>query len=306
MMNRRTFCKLATAAAYAAATANTRAAGSPSPAKAEYHVFSKMFQDITSGYDGCAELMAKAGFDGIEWTVRPKGHVEPANAKTDLPKAVAATAKFGLKSTMMVTSITRADEPGAEELLRIAADNGFKMFRPGYYFYDEKKESFKETVERVKRSFAGLEKLCEKTGMKCCYQNHSSWGPSIFGGVIWDIYECIKDLDPKYIAMEYDPMHAFFETGHSWSHGMELVADRIGAVCLKDFHYQLSKKDPKDHAKFMCAAGDGIVPWTKVREILKANNIAAPFIVHFEYDFPKDDLLKSVKTELDVFKKIFG
>ena len=118
-------------------------APTPKP-RPEFHVFSKMFQPpLCKDYDAVAELMAKAGFDGIEWTVRPKGHVLPENAKTDLPKAVEAARKQGLKSTMIVTGITDGAAPESETLLKVAADCGVTQYRPGYFFYDVKKESFK-------------------------------------------------------------------------------------------------------------------------------------------------------------------
>ena len=128
----------------------------------------------------------------------------------------------------------------------------------------------------------------------------------MFGGLVWDVYEMIRDLDPKRIGLEYDPMHAFYETGLSWSHGLDLVANRIGAVCLKDFHFVLSKKNEKNHAKFMCPAGKGVVPWKEVKQHLDANKVKAPFTVHFEYDFDKTDLVKTVKAELDFFKGVFA
>jgi sugar phosphate isomerase/epimerase len=256
--------------------------------------------------DKLHNLMAKAGFDGIEWTVRPKGHVLPENAKTDLPKAIEAARKQGLKSTMIVTGVTDGTDPAAETLLKVAADCGVRQYRPGYFFYDVKKETFKQSFDRIKSGFAALAALSEKTGVKTVYQNHSSWGPSVFGGLVWDIWEAIRDLDPKWMGLEYDPMHAYFETNLSWSHGLELVSDRIGAVCLKDFHYQLSKKNPKDHAKFMCAAGEGIVPWKEVKRLLDACAVKAPFTVHFEYKFDETDLVKTVKRELDFFKGVFG
>ena len=279
----------------------------PPKPKAEFHVFSKMFQPpMCKDYDATAELMAKAGFDGIEWTVRPNGHVLPERAKEDLPKAVAAARKQGLKSTMLVTAVTDGDDPVSEVLLKTAADNGFKLFRPGYFFYDLKKETFQQSMDRIRRGFASLAKLAERTGLFCAYQNHSSWGPSLFGGLVWDVYEMIRDLDPKVIGMEYDPMHAFYETGFSWSHGLDLVADRIGAVCLKDFYFVLSKKDVKNHAKFMCPAGKGVVPWKEVKQHLEANKVKVPFTVHFEHDLAKDDLVKDVKADLDFFKGIFA
>ncbi len=278
----------------------------PPVAKPEFHVFSKMFQPpVTKGVDELCELMAKAGFDGIQWTVRPKGHVLPERVAEDLPKVAAAAKKQGLKSTTICTAITGCDD-ASEKILKVAADCGFKLFRPGYFFYDVKKETFRQSMDRIKRGFASLAKVAEKTGLRATYQNHSSWGPSVFGGLLWDIHECVRDLDPKYVGIEYDPMHAFFETNLSWTHGFELTAPWIGAVDLKDFHYQLSKKNPKNHAKFLCPAGDGIVPWKDVKRILDANKIRVPYIVHFEYNFDKTDLLKTVKAELDWFKGVFA
>ena len=179
-------------------------AEAPTPkAKPEFHVFSKMFQPpLCKDYDATAELMAKAGFDGIEWTVRPKGHVLPENAKTDLPKAIEAARKQGLKSTMIVTGVTDGTDPAAETLLKVAADCGVRQYRPGYFFYDVKKETFKQSFDRIKSGFAALAALSEKTGVKTVYQNHSSWGPSVFGGLVWDVWEAIRDLDPKWMGLE--------------------------------------------------------------------------------------------------------
>ena len=279
----------------------------PAPPKPEFHVFSKMFQSpVTKSVDELCELMAKAGFDGIQWTVRPKGHVLPERVAEDLPKVVAAAKKQGLKATTICTAITDGDDPASETLLKVAADCGFKLFRPGYFFYDAKKETFQQSMDRITRGFASLAKVSEKTGMKATYQNHSSWGPSVFGGLLWDIHACIRDLDPKYVGIEYDPMHAFFETNLSWTHGFELVTPWIGAVDLKDFHFQLSKKNPKNHAKFMCPAGDGVVPWKDVKRILDMHKVNVPYVVLFEYDFDKTDLLKTVKGELDWFKGVFA
>ena len=279
----------------------------PPPFTPQFHVFSKMFQSpVTPSVDALCELMAKAGVDGLQWTVRPKGHVLPENVKTDLPKVVEAARRQGLKNVSICTAITTVEDPFAEEILKTAADCGITQFRPGYFFYDAKKETFHQSLNRIKAGFASLAGLAEKTGVKATDQNHSSWGPSVFGGLVWDVYECIRDLDPKYVGLEYDPMHAYFETNLSWSHGLELIAPWIGAVDLKDFHYQLSKKNGKDHAKFMCAAGEGIVPWKEVKRLLDLHKVQVPYIIHFEYAFDQTDLLKTVKGEVDTFKKIFG
>ncbi|MBR1921570.1 MAG: sugar phosphate isomerase/epimerase, partial [Kiritimatiellae bacterium] len=257
-------------------------------------------------------LFRDAGYDGIQWTVRKGGHVEPERVAADLPRLVATAGRFGLKCRSICTDIT-ADasgrpglSDGAETTLRVAADCGVEMFRPAYFFYDAKRETFARSLARIQGGFAKLARLAERTKVKATYQNHSSWGPSVFGGVVWDVHACIRDLDPKCVGLEYDPMHAFFETNLSWSHGLELVAPWIAAVDLKDFHYRPDEKDARRTKKKMVAAGEGVVPWAEARRLLDANGVRPVYVLHFEYDFDKADLARTVKAELDAFRRVFA
>ena len=311
-MDRREFLTSASAAALVGCTTGGRI-GDAQTADIEYHVFSKMFQPpVTKSPEELCELMKKAGFDGIQWTVRKGGYVDPANVAADLPRLCRIAESFGLKNRSICTDITSdaSGRPGlsdgAETALRVAADCGIGMFRPAYFFYDAKNESFARSLERIRRGFAGLARLAERTGVKATYQNHSSWGPSVFGGLVWDVYECIRDLDPRHVGLEYDPMHAFFETNLSWTHGFDLVAPWISSVDLKDFHYCLDAKNEKMMKKAMVAAGDGVVPWKTVRDLVAAHGLRPLYIVHFEYDFDKSDLLKAVKTEVDAFRSVLA
>ena len=311
-MNRREFLMAASAAAFAGC-ANDRAARwghRALPAgRPRFHVFSKMFQPpVTPSPEALCELMKGAGADGIQWTVRKGGHATPENAATELPRLVKVAESFGLKCESICTDIT-ADavgkpglSQGAEAVLKAAADCGIRMFRPAYFFYDAKTETFRQSMDRIRGGFAKLARVAERTGVKATYQNHSSWGPSVFGGLVWDVYECIRDLDPRHVGLEYDPMHAYFETSLSWSHGFELVAPWISSIDLKDFHYRPDPKNAKRTKKAMVAAGEGIVPWKEVARRVAANGVDPLYILHFEYDFDRSDLPKTVKAELDVFK----
>ena len=313
-MDRREF--LASLSAAALAGCSTGAARRRAPARlatSEFHVFSKMFQPpVVETPEKLCELMKGAGYDGIQWTVRKGGHVEPADAAANLPRLVKIAESFGLKSRSICTDIT-ADAagkpgltPGAETVLKVAADCGIEMFRPAYFFYDAKTETFSQSLDRIRGGFAALARLAARTGVKATYQNHSSWGPSVFGGLVWDVYECIRDLDPANVGLEYDPMHAFFETNLSWSHGLELVAPWITSVDLKDFHYQSDPKNPKKMKKQMVAAGEGVVPWAETKKLLDANGVKPLYVLHFEYDFDKTDLGKTVAAELAEFKRVFA
>ena len=187
-MDRREF--LASLSAAALAGCSTGAARRRAPARlatSEFHVFSKMFQPpVVETPEKLCELMKGAGYDGIQWTVRKGGHVEPADAAANLPRLVKIAESFGLKSRSICTDIT-ADAagkpgltPGAETVLKVAADCGIEMFRPAYFFYDAKTETFSQSLDRIRGGFAALARLAARTGVKATYQNHSSWGPSVF------------------------------------------------------------------------------------------------------------------------------
>lgn len=302
MLNRRQFVLSCTAASLAAGC-STPSIGNHRRAK-RFHVFSKMFQSpVTKSPEELCDLMAGAGFDGVQWTVRKGGHATPENVKTELPRLVKISKARGLDVETICTAITDGNDSVSETICRVAADCGVRQFRTGYYFYDEKNESFPQSMERFKRAFSSLADLGGRCGIKAAYQNHSTWGPAIFGGAVWDIYECVRDLDPRYIGIEFDPMHAYFENYESWRHGFARVAPWVSSIDLKDFHYALSRKDPRRMEKKMVAAGEGIAPWTETKEIVERMMIDPLYILHFEYDFDKTHLKETVSRELNVFRK---
>lgn len=271
----------------------------------KFHVFSKMFQNpVTASPEALCDLMAAAGFDGVQWTVRPGGHAEPDRVGEDLPRLVKVAAARGLECRSICTAIVDGDDPVAETVLKAAADCGIGVFRTGYLFYGPGRETFAQSMDRFRRAFASLAALGERTGTRAAYQNHSFWGPPVFGGLVLDILECLRDLDPKHISIEYDPMHAVYETFESWRYGMRLAAPWISSIDLKDFHYALSKDNPKRTDKAMVGAGEGIVPWREVKAIVEECGIDPFYILHFEYDFDQSDLPKTVRTELSTFQSL--
>ena len=101
-MNRRDFIKSAVPMMGAACLAGAgTAAETPKVApkgKSEFHSFSRVFQFL--GIEKAAELLRECGYDGVEWTVRKKGFVEPSDAKNMLPRAMAAALREGKLGVM--------------------------------------------------------------------------------------------------------------------------------------------------------------------------------------------------------------
>ena len=91
------------------------------------HIFSKHLQFLN--YQEMAEAAAEMGFDGIDLTVRPNGHVLPERVETDLPKAVEAMRKLDLVPSLMTTAVDDADNSTDRKVLEVAAKLGFKYYR---------------------------------------------------------------------------------------------------------------------------------------------------------------------------------
>ena len=214
-----------------------------------------------------------------------------------------------LDATAITVSFLRGDDPGAEDVVRAAADAGFTSFRGAYFRYDPAK-TMQANLDDVKRGFESLERLARKTGLKACYQNHSTYNPKIelFGSVVWDLAQIIRDFDPSYVGVQYDVMHAQAETGPSWMHSIGIVAPWIDILCLKDFWFEPDPKNPKMWRRHLCPAGEGIVPWSRYREILQQYALRPRYTVHFDYDFPEDEAgaIRCATADLTFYRSQLG
>ncbi len=282
-MTRRDFLQAAALAAAAAAPLGAaRAQGEAR--RSGLHLFSKPLQWL--GYDALAETVAAAGLGGIDLAVRPKGHVEPERVGEDLPRAVEAARRQGLKVEMMVTAFTAADEPHAERVLKTAAQCGIRYYRMGYLKYDEAL-GVEGSIESNRKVMAGLEALNRACGIVGCYQNHFAWNDGLFGGPVWDIHAMLKGLDPQWVGCQYDVRHAVAETAGSWGAGLKLVAPYIRCTCLKDFLWAKPKGKWIPDNVF---AGEGMVPWDRYFKLLKDLKIGGPASVHCEWElFTKEE-----------------
>ena len=238
------------------------------------HVFSKPFQWLS--YEDTAALLAEAGADGIEWSVRAGGHVEPEKVEKDLPRAVEAARKAGLTVNMLVTSIISADDKYTVPILKTASSLGIKFYRFGYFVYDDKIGIW-NSLQKIKADLKKLETLNRKYKIHGAYQNHSRVR---VGGPVWDVYEIIRDLDPEFVGCQYDVRHALVEGTTSWTTGFKLIAPWIKCTALKDSEW--AKKGNRWNAEVV-ALGEGMVNFNEYFGLIKKYNVKGPVTVHLEY-----------------------
>lgn len=247
----------------------------PASDKLKVYIFSKHLQFLN--YRELAEAAAEMGFDGIDLSVRPNGHVIPERVEEDLPRAANEMKKAGLKPALMTTAVNEADNATDKKLLTTAAKLGFTHYRMNWYSYPENK-TMPEALREYSKKISGLAELNNQLGITGCYQNHA--GLTI-GSVIWEIYEMLKDADHKNMGVQYDIRHAMVEGAQSWENGLKLVTPMIKAITLKDYRWK--QQDGKWQVEDV-PVGEGMVNFDHYFKILKQHNISVPVTLHIEYD----------------------
>ena len=246
-----------------------------SPITSNILLFSKHLQWLD--YEGMSKMAKEIGFDGLDLTVRRKGHVLPENVEKDLPKAVAAMQKAGLTAEMITTNIKTIQDPNTEKILKTASSLGIKNYRMGWLKYQDN-QPIDAQIEAFKPQLKELEQMNEYYKIRGDYQNHS--GTSL-GGAVWDIWMLIKDLDPNWIGCQFDIRHAMVEGFKSWEVGLKLLQKHIKSLDLKDFIYL--QKEEKWIVQNV-PLGDGAVDFEKYFQLLKDLEINQPMSIHAEYD----------------------
>jgi sugar phosphate isomerase/epimerase len=281
---RRRFLGAATAACAgtfaAGATARTigfarpEAPGAATPFAGPFCLFSKPLPEMD--WPRLARAAQHAGFDGLDLTVRPGGHVRPDRAAEDLPRAVEAVRAAGIAVPMITTALVSADDPAALAILSTAGRLGIRYFKAGYYLYES--GDVRGVMARAARAFRGLVELAAEHGVQAGYHNHAGY----VGGALWDLSTIVEPLDPAWAGYYFDARHAVAEGGAgAWRHALDLVAPRVRMVALKDFSWV---KTPDGWRDLNCPLGEGMVDWRTVCSTLCRAGFSGPVSVHIEYD----------------------
>lgn len=256
-------------------------------------IFSKHLQFI-SDYDRMAATAAEIGFDGLDVTVRPGGHVLPGNAGRDLPRLAQAAKKAGLPITMITTAIQDAAAPGTRAILKTAAGLGIRHYRIGDWKLSAD-EPIPDQLARVGKQLAALAELSSQYNIVPAYQNHS--GEGRVGASIWDLWTMMKDLDPQSIGINFDLGHATVEGGTAWPTDFQLVQSRTRVVTLKDFKW---KQDSRGRWRpAWCPLGEGMIDAPRFLKLARAGGFAGPITLHFEYDVDGDEgMIEAMRRDL--------
>jgi sugar phosphate isomerase/epimerase len=252
------------------------AVATPQKRTCTVQIFSKHLQWLD--YDGMAETAAEIGFDGIDLTVRPGGHVLPERVEDDLPRAVEAAKKAGIPIIMMATAVNDPRDARTTAVLRTAGQLGIRYYRMGYYRY-EPDTPIPAQLAEFKPMVRDLLAMNRQFGIAGTYQNHA--GARYVGAPLWDLYMLLKDCDRRWLGCQYDIRHATVEGGTAWPTTLRLLAPHINTLVAKDFRWAPEGQRWRAHN---CPLGEGMVDFPAYFEMLKRERVARPMSLHLEYD----------------------
>jgi sugar phosphate isomerase/epimerase len=255
-------------------------------------IFSKHLPKLN--YDELGKTSRQLGFDGVDLTMRPQGHVLPERAAEDLPRAVEAIRSHGLAVPMITTELLSFAHPTARPILSTAARLKVPYYKPGYWRYGNR--DVNQVLAGVKRDVEGLLELGKQYGIEAGFHNHSA---DYVGMALWDIREIIRDLDPRWIGYYFDPAHATVEGGLAgWQVSLRFALPRLKMVALKDFYWE--KQKGRWQAKW-CPMGEGMVNWPRVFSAFAGARFSGPISLHVEYE--SADEMAAIARDLEFIKK---
>ena len=262
-MTRRNFLAAAAVAPLAAQT-------TPKPSTICF--FSKHLPQLN--YSELAAWVHDAGFDGVDLTVRPGGHVLPERASQDLPRAVDTIRARGLQVPMITTELTSAADPAARPILSTAAQLQIPYFKLGYWRYTGNPLS---DVQKAASDVRNLVELAKEYGITAGFHNHAR----NVGLAGWDGRLVVEDLDPKSIGYYYDANNAAEEGGvMGWEVTLRLALPRLKMAAFKDFYW--AKVNGK-WTSVACPLGEGMVNWSKLFPLISGSGFSGPISIHQEY-----------------------
>lgn len=308
-MNRRSFLTLsagATAGLALGAAAGASPAQSAAPAKRPISFFSKQLHwlDCKDAFAAAAEL----GLDGLDLTVRPKGHVLPERAADDLPRAAEAARANGMRLDTIVTAIGSPEDPHAETILRTAAKVGIKFYRTNWHKYD-KSSPIEKSLSDIEAHLRALAQMNKDIGIRGNVQNHAG---EYFGAAIWDLWHVLRNINSEWIGCQYDIRHATVEGLGCWQLGLAAIMPYIQTLNFKDFAFK--EKDGKQIVDNV-PLGTGLVDFKRFVKLLTGPAASAPVSLHSEYlperpapgqSIPREEVFAAIKKDLAVLRAILG
>ncbi len=296
--------RVAAASSLSSALSRMRAADpSASKSRPKVCIFTEHFQSLP--IPEVCRIFKRIGVDGLDLTVRPGGHIEPEDAKTELPKAAQVARDVGLEVMMLTTGITTTDHH-AEEILATCNRLGIDRIKLGYYGSGTFGTLAREMSD-VRRRLDVVVKLAAKYGVRPCVHVHS--GETIpSNGFL--LYQMIRDIPPDRIGAFLDSYHMTMTGGAGgWRQAIDLLTPWISLVALKNFRWERLDRDELGQQRWRtnyCRLEDGIAPIPDFVRTIHKTGYRGFYTLHTEYRLGVKDCIRLTEEDFVFLRKVLA
>ncbi len=232
--------------------------------------------------EACAAAR-RAGFDGLDLTVRPGGHVLPEAVGTGLVEAHRAALAAGVDIPMISTAVTDDDSPHAEAIFAAAAHEDIRRLKLGYWEY-RPFGTLSAQIDEARAKLRRLVRLGRRYAVLPCVHCHSGRFLAAGGA---QLYLILRDFAADEVGAYVDPMHMAIEGGRSgWEMGLDLLAPWLALVGIKDFRWHPAERDAHGQRRWRweyCPLGEGQAPLPEFVHYLKQLAYNGIVSLHSEY-----------------------
>ena len=250
---------------------------------------------IKIGYIDLPMILQQIGFDGVDLSVEPGGHVLPEKADYNLMPALEAFTGIGLDVPMITTDLTTLQDKNSEQVLGLATYIGVPFFRPGHWKMTGPPE-VQMQLPMVQRDIMGLSQLGRATKMVMGVHNYVDGAE---GASILDINRVIRPIDPDWVGYDFDVGYATIEGKEAGFEGpLAIALPRLKMVTVRDFKWE-QQADGTRQAKPR-PLGDGVVDFPKFFAALSKARFAGP--ISLQVDHAQGEL-SAIKRDLAFVRK---
>ncbi len=230
-----------------------------------WSVFTKPWAGLPG--DELGRLIAGIGFAGAEIPVRDTAYVTPATAEAELPKFTAQLRAEGIEPISVASDLS-------EQVFAACAEAGVPMIR---IMAELGPDGYAASVQRNRAILEEAAVLTERYEVQVGVQpHHGRYIASTLG-----VLQLLEGL-PDRFKLVWDAAHDALAGDHP-AVTLELGADRLGIVNLKNVHY--TRTDGVWKTNFV-EAEEGLSDWPAVFAALQKVNYTGPICLTAQYSDP--------------------
>ncbi|MBP88596.1 MAG: hypothetical protein CMJ64_18085 [Planctomycetaceae bacterium] len=302
-VKRRDFMRLVLASGLATTVTELRAKATAPKSAPKVCTYTEHFQSLP--IPEVCKIFKRIGVDGLDLTVRPGGHIDPKDAKNELPGAVKAARDHGLEIMMLTTGIAAPDRH-AEEIVATCQKLGIERIKLGYYPVGQFGNLAKR-LDDVRRQLDAVVKLTTKYDVRPCVHLHS--GPTIPSSGFM-LYDLIREMPPDRIGAYLDSYHMTITGGAGgWRQAIDLLSPWMSLVALKNFQWHRDGRDGRGQQAWhtdYCRLEDGIAPIPDFISTVQQAGYRGFYTLHTEYRLPVNECIKLTTDDFVYLQKVFA